>query len=246
MSVPSAGSPVFPQWLANAVEQDGCALVPDVLPPETVAELQRAVEQISPDPSAPMGRGSASGIRNLLQLVPEVRELVASSAVRNLVAPVLGPGAFPTRGILFDKRPETNWKVGWHQDLIIAVQSRQEVPGFTGWSVKAGVVHAHPPVEVLERMLTVRLHLDACGRENAPLRVIPGSHARGKLTESGIRTLREQTPERACCLPAGGALVLRPLLLHASSAATRPGHRRVLHLEFAADPLPGGLEWVIL
>jgi hypothetical protein len=37
---------------------------------------------------------------------------------------------------------------------------------------------------------------------------------------------------------------MRPLLLHASSPAADPRHRRVIHLEFAAEPLPGGLEWL--
>ena len=36
---------------------------------------------------------------------------------------------------------------------------------------------------------------------------------------------------------------MRPLLLHASASGTAPGHRRVVHLEYAAEPLPGGLEW---
>ncbi len=36
---------------------------------------------------------------------------------------------------------------------------------------------------------------------------------------------------------------MRPLLLHASASGTNPGHRRVIHLEYAAVSLPGGLEW---
>ena len=42
---------------------------------------------------------------------------------------------------------------------------------------------------------------------------------------------------------AGAALVLRPLLLHASSKASGESRRRVLHFLFApADP-PNGLRW---
>jgi hypothetical protein len=36
---------------------------------------------------------------------------------------------------------------------------------------------------------------------------------------------------------------MRPLILHASSAALEPRRRRVIHLEYAADTLPGELEW---
>jgi hypothetical protein len=44
-------------------------------------------------------------------------------------------------------------------------------------------------------------------------------------------------------IPRGGALLMRPLLLHASSACVVPKPRRVIHLEFVAEHLPDGLEW---
>src|SRR5262245_7189469 len=86
------------------------------------------------------------------------------------VEPILGPGAFVVRGLFFDKTPRANWKVSWHQDLTIAVRVRIEAPGFGPWSLKAGVVHVQPPAEILERMATVRLHLDDCSESNGPLR----------------------------------------------------------------------------
>lgn len=151
---------------------------------------------------------------------------------------MVGQRYFPVRGLLFDKTPESNWKVPWHQDLSIAVAARVEAPGFGPWSVKDGVVHVQPPVEVLETMITLRLHLDDCGPDNGPLRVLPGTHALGKVAAPP-----ENVSEVVCCLPAGGALLMRPLLLHASSPAVAPGRRRVIHLEFASGALPGGLEW---
>ena len=147
------------------------------------------------------------------------------------------------RGILFDKTPGANWKVGWHQDLSIAVKKRVDVPGFGPWSEKAGVPHVQPPCAVLEQMLTIRLHLDECGEDNGPLRVLPGSHTKGKMAPQEIKAYRQATEPVICACPRGGALLMRPLLLHASSLATSPKHRRVVHLEFAAQPLPGGLEW---
>ena len=36
---------------------------------------------------------------------------------------------------------------------------------------------------------------------------------------------------------------MRPLLLHASSPSRVPGHRRVVHLDFAAVQLPNGMRW---
>jgi ectoine hydroxylase-related dioxygenase (phytanoyl-CoA dioxygenase family) len=98
-------------------------------------------------------------------------------------------------------------------------------------------------VEVLRNMLTVRLSLDDCGAENGPLHVLPGSHAAGVLSPSEVARWRRTVTTIACHVPAGGALLMRPLILHASSEAASPGHRRVVHLEYAAVDLPGGLQW---
>ncbi|HXI53928.1 MAG TPA: phytanoyl-CoA dioxygenase family protein [Candidatus Saccharimonadales bacterium] len=127
--------------------------------------------------------------------------------------------------------------------LSIAVAERREAPGFRGWSVKQGVLHVQPPADILERMLTLRLHLDDCGPHNGPLRVLGGSHRHGRLSDEAIETLCRKGAEVACLVRAGGVLLMRPLLLHASSRAERPGRRRVLHLEYAASPLPHGLRW---
>jgi ectoine hydroxylase-related dioxygenase (phytanoyl-CoA dioxygenase family) len=193
--------------------------------------------------AAPRREPGSAGVRNLLWELPEVAEVAASRPVRDIIQPILGASAFPVRALWFDKTPATNWKVPWHQDLAIAVRERVSVAGFTGWSVKAGVLHVHPPVEILAGMVTVRLQLDAGGADNGPLRVLPGSHRAGKLGPDDLLRWRKQVPETECLIAQGGALVMRPLLLHASSAARQPGHRRVLHLEFAAAELPGGLRW---
>jgi ectoine hydroxylase-related dioxygenase (phytanoyl-CoA dioxygenase family) len=223
------------------VERDGFEIVPGVLDEPVIAALADALTAV--DAGGTMhGRGEAYAIRNLLD-VPAVQALAASRAVRALVEPLLGPAAFAVRGILFDKTAAANWRVPWHQDLTIAVSERRDVPDFGPWSRKAGVVHVQPPVAVLERMLTVRLHLDACDAVNGPLRVLPGSHRHGCLGRDAVRRWRETAAPLTCEVPRGGALLMRPLLLHASSPATQPDHRRVVHLEFAADPLPGGLEW---
>ena len=65
----------------------------------------------------------------------------------------------------------------------------------------------------------------------------------GRFDDDGIRRCLEVGGETVCTGKAGDVSLMRPLLLHASSRAVEPTHRRVLHLEFAAGPLPGGLEW---
>ena len=224
------------------LEGDGFAVVPEVLDAATVVALIAAVGGAG-EGAGSQRRGSVYALRNLLEDVPAVTALADSPDVRALVAPVLGPGCFPVRGILFDKTPEANWNVVWHQDLSIAVRERQDVGGFGPWSEKAGVVHVQPPTHILERMLTVRLHLDDCDETNGPLLVLPGSHRGSRLTAPEIQHHRTQTASVPCPVPSGAALLMRPLLLHASSASQSPRHRRVIHLEYAAEPLPGGLQW---
>lgn len=226
----------------HAVDHHGFAIVRSVLDQETIDWILAALGPTGPG-TGHTSPGRRYAIRNLLEVVPLVREVAASASVRRGVEPVLGPAAFPVQAIFFDKPPWANWKVPWHQDLTIPVKARIDVPGFGPWSVKGGVPHVQPPAEVLERLLIVRLHLDASTEENGPLRVIPGSHQHGKLSHAEIQRWRERQTEAMCLVPRGGALLMRPLLLHASSAARTPDHRRVIHLEYAADPLPGGLEW---
>jgi hypothetical protein len=229
-------------WI-EAVERDGFAVVPDAIGPEDIDALAEAIDRLGPVAGAPERGGRTYALRDLLRRVPEVRRLAGSEALRRVVEPILGPGAFAVRGLLFDKTPEANWLVPWHQDLTIAVRRRVEAPGLGPWTLKGGVPHVRPPAGVLERMLTVRVHLDDCGPVNAPLWVIPGSHRDGMLGDEAVRDRSGRRPPVSCPVGRGDVLVMRPLILHASSAATRPGRRRVIHLEYAADPLSEGLEW---
>jgi ectoine hydroxylase-related dioxygenase (phytanoyl-CoA dioxygenase family) len=179
----------------------------------------------------------------LLEASPGVRAYAQSSEALSLVEPVLGPGCFAVRGTLFDKTPDARWKVAWHQDLSIAVRERRDVEGFGPWSLKAGVWHVQPPARVLETMLALRLHLDACDESSGALRVVPGSHARGRLSREEIERCLGAARPVTCAAPRGGALLMRPLLLHSSPTPRVVSRRRVIHLEYAAAALPGGLEW---
>lgn len=226
----------------DVLARDGYIVVADVIDESQSAQLILAVQRAAQPQSVRERNSRVYAIRNLLTLVPQVGELARSRAIRNLIDPVLGPDTRVVRGLLFDKTPNTNWKVAWHQDLSIAVRRRVNLAGYGPWSVKADVVHVQPPLTVLQRMLTVRVHLDDCGPENGPLKVVPGSHAHGLLEPDEIKHWSARLPV-ACHVPTGGALIMRPLILHASSSAQQPSHRRVIHLEFAAAPLPRGLEW---
>ncbi|HWE94654.1 MAG TPA: phytanoyl-CoA dioxygenase family protein [Tepidisphaeraceae bacterium] len=228
---------------SHDLARSGFATVPCVTSLEIVSTLVDAMERAAAGPAAREKDNRLYAMRDLLRLVPSVRDLAASPAIRDLVEPVLGASARAVRGILFDKTAQANWKVAWHQDLSIAVKSKVDVSGFGPWSVKAGIPHVQPPAEVLANMLTVRLHLDDCTEDNGPLILLPGSHAQGVLSTTQIARWRQDVLPVACCCPAGGAVLMRPLLLHASSQARTPGHRRMIHIEFAGGDLPGGLQW---
>ena len=213
-------------------------MVESFLSRQEVEFLLSIVEQDIPT------EGTRGGVRNLLDFRP-MRRLAESSAVRGEVEAVLGDSARVVRGILFDKTAGANWKVPWHQDVTIAVNRRIEAEGFGPWSWKAGVLHVQPPAHILERMVSIRLHLDPCPEENGALRVIAGSHVNGKLEERLVQELAERSTAVTCAMQRGGALIMRPLLLHASSASTIPGHRRVIHFDYAAVDLPGGMAWAV-
>lgn len=222
--------------VVEEVDSSGFAIVEDVLDLTATDRLRALMESIAPPEE---GRG---GVRNLLD-VPEVRELAGSEAVMNLVRPVLGASAFPVRGILFDKKDGANWKVPWHQDVTIAVSDRIDVDGYAPWSIKQDVLHVQPPANVLEKMLSVRLHLDDCPKTNGALRVIPKSHGDGRLSQQQIETKSAQRQAVTCEVRRGGALLMRPLLIHASSVAESVSHRRIIHFDYANVVLDGGLQW---
>jgi ectoine hydroxylase-related dioxygenase (phytanoyl-CoA dioxygenase family) len=172
-----------------------------------------------------------------------IARLANSTRLLDAVAPYLPGRPRLVRAIFFDKSPEVNWLVPWHQDLTIAVREKLDVAGFGPWSVKEGIPHVQPPLEVLESMVTLRIHLDDTDETNGALRVLPGTHLRGKLNSAEIAAAREDVTEMLCTATQGDAYLMRPLLLHASSRSTSDRHRRVLHFEYAGSELPDGLAW---
>jgi ectoine hydroxylase-related dioxygenase (phytanoyl-CoA dioxygenase family) len=223
-------------------DKDGFAVIPDLLPiaecDAVAAELTAIFWQQREATSRVRG-----GLRNMLRISPLAAAVATSEKIRSVVSSLTGGAAFPVRAILFDKTAGTNWSVPWHQDLAIAVVERIETDGFGPWSVKEGVVHVQPPPQILASMVTIRLHLDDCIADNGALRILPGSHLQGELGNEAISKWAEHHAPVTCEISKGGALLMRPLLLHASAPAKNPSHRRVLHVEYAAIELPNGLKW---
>ena len=216
-------------------EKDGFAVARTLLKPSETERLRDAV--------APLLKKERAGVRNLLRRSEIVAALARSAQIIDMLAAFSGALPFAVRGILFDKTSSANWQVAWHQDLTIAVKQRAEVAGFGPWSVKAGITHAQAPPEILARMLALRIHLDHADERNGALRVVSGSHRFGKMTDDEVERAVEKGFVVSCEMRAGAALIMRPLLLHASRPALAPTHRRVIHIEYAVDELPAPLEW---
>ena len=184
-----------------------------------------------------------AGVR--LQGIEALRPLLSSrGCLGAIAASVLGESVKPVRAILFNKSPETNWSLTWHQDRTICVKERLEVRGFGPWTVKKGMHHVAPPFELLERMVTLRAHLDDVPVTNAPLLIAPGSHTFGRIPVGEVDGIVRRCGTAICVAEAGDAWLYSTPILHASEAASAPNQRRVLQIDFSADALPGGLEWL--
>ena len=217
--------------MKDELEENGCVIVAGAIP-NSVVEFLRSSPHLS-----------QAGNQRRLLAVRELAELARSEMIRRLVCPHMDCAPNPVRAIFFNKTPGENWLVAWHQDVTLAVRERADVPGFGPWTTKESIPHVTAPAKILEGMLTVRIHLDDADEGNGALCVIPGSHRHGKLNSQQIASMRETTPELLCCAHAGDALLMRPLLLHASHKSTSLRQRRVLHLEYASLELPDPLEW---
>jgi hypothetical protein len=213
--------------------QDGFEIHRSVFSVAEIEALREEADRIAAE------AGSAC-VRNLNARSEVFREISNSSKMREIFPQT----AFSTvRSLLFDKTPQENWPVAWHQDLTIATKAEVSCTGYGPWSVKDGVVHAHAPNELLQRMITARIHLDPTHAENGALIVVPASHLLGKIPAASIPKLVSKSAFTCVCEP-GDVLLMSPLLLHSSHRSTEPNHRRILHFEYAPpDTLDPRLAW---
>lgn len=197
------------------------------------------------------GLFDAAGLERLRALAvegPGVR--LQDPALPELIGPataaasdLLEGAALPVRAVLFDKTADANWAVAWRQDRTIPVRERIEASGFGSWSRKDGILHVAPPVSVLERMATLRIHIDPVGPDNAPLRAALGTHGIGLVPAGEAAETAGRMTQIVCLAEPGDVWAYSTPILHASDRAARPGRRRVLQVDFAVDDLPHGLAW---
>ncbi|WP_337041285.1 phytanoyl-CoA dioxygenase family protein [Emticicia sp. 17c] len=180
-------------------------------------------------------------IRQFLKEVPQAKDIIFNTRFKSLLRTLFGGDFFVIKSIYFDKPEESNWFVAYHQDLTISVDKKIPIAGFGPWTTKHNQFAVQPPLEYLENIFTVRIHLDDTNEGNGALKVIPKSHLKSIYRPENIDWTTET--EEICCVNKGGIMFMKPLLLHASSRTTNHQKRRVIHIEFSSKQLPEGLQW---
>lgn len=204
-------------------ESRGYFKIPDFLDTEGLARVKDELDR---------GSSTAAGDRRLLDhewcqdLAASVRQVLRSRQLitGNYVA---------TLCTFFDKSAETNWGVASHRDLSIPVKQRIEKDGWRNWSDKQGIPHVQPPKSLLLDMFAIRLNIDHSTLENGALLVSPFSHESDSY----------EAPSVVVGGPPGSALMMCPLIVHASRKSLDGSDRRVLHFLFGPEELEPPLEW---
>lgn len=218
---------------ARALAADGAVIVRGFVPAAAVSALAHEF------PSGVAGeRGAWDGSATEAMISPD-------GPLGGLAASLCGRLMRPVRVVRFDKTADANWMVPWHQDRTIAIAERRDAEGYGPWSTKAGVHHVEPPVALLERMLTLRLFVDACSDDQGPVEIALGSHRRGRVSAGEVAAAANEAPVLVATGGAADVLAMHPLALHRSARSRSTARRRVLHVDYAADALPEPLRWAM-
>ncbi|MBL8018672.1 MAG: phytanoyl-CoA dioxygenase family protein [Leptospirales bacterium] len=227
-----------------SINQDGFEVLRAACQKDSLRELDEILSAVSRlDLRNVRQRGAETyAMRNVLR---ENRLVATLRKLDSLISAVKGytGKCCAVRGIYFDKPFKANWSVPWHQDLTIAVAGKHEVDGYSKWTTKSGVVHVQPPTEILEKMITARIHLDDADERNGALMVVAKSNQRGYIPAREVREVTMKSEVARCDVQRGDIMLMRPLLLHSSRSSQTNLRRRVLHIEFCAEELPTPLEW---
>jgi ectoine hydroxylase-related dioxygenase (phytanoyl-CoA dioxygenase family) len=220
------------------VDERGFAVIPKVFEKDRVTLLAENL-------ATAKLRRSRAGVRHARGHAA-VASLAKDTQLLEVACCVLGASACPFRATMFEKTTDANWLVVWHQDTALPLRYRKETPGWGPWSVKENVIYAHAPASALSQVLALRVHLDDSTSQNGPLRVLPATHMLGVLSDDVIHQLAREVIPVECCVPRGGIVAMKPLVVHSSSKSQSDCARRVLHIEYAASPaIAGGLELAV-
>nr|WP_294990032.1 phytanoyl-CoA dioxygenase family protein [uncultured Sediminibacterium sp.] len=223
-------------FLAN-----GFATVDNIYTPK---EVELILELISQTNSTKLNFRKSTelfAIREFLIEVPETIDTIFNDNLKSVLTQLLGEKYFVVKSIYFDKPQTSNWYVSYHQDLTISVDKKFTLNGFDFWTTKQNNFSVQPPLGVLQKIVTVRIHLDETNENNGALKIVPKSHLKGIYRPETIDWTVEK--EVICSVSKGGIMLMKPLLLHSSGRTTNDKQRRVIHIEFSNQELPMELNW---
>lgn len=180
-------------------------------------------------------------IRQFLKEIPEIKDFIFNNNIQRIIKEIFGEKYFVVKSIYFDKPETSNWYVAYHQDLTISVDKKLELPNFGPWTTKQNQFAVQPPLNILENIYTIRIHLDDTDENNGALKVVPKSHSKGVYRPETIDWTIEK--EKICNVEKGGIMLMKPLTLHGSNRTTNGKKRRVIHIEFSDMELPEVLQW---
>jgi hypothetical protein len=208
---------------------------------DAVQRLRRIADAVPSDSWERRADGTPISVRNLHLVSPGLLEVLADAGVLRLAATLLEAEPWPVSAALFDKVPGANWTVPGHQDLMVPLAKRSDLPRYTQWVEREGVVYARPPEDLLNELIAIRVQLDDCAPGDGSLDVVPGSHTR--ILRAADAMDIERSRFVPCFGQSGSVLVMRPLLVHRSSPLSGSLRRRVIHAVFSPRSPGPGVNW---
>jgi ectoine hydroxylase-related dioxygenase (phytanoyl-CoA dioxygenase family) len=225
----------------DQISTEGFAVIENVFSREQIQQFCEIIENTNGSGNTFRRSADLFAIRQFLKEVPGIQSLIFTKAFQDLIIQLFGEDYFVVKSIYFDKPEQSNWFVSYHQDLTISVDKRLDLKDYTTWTIKQGQFAVQPPINILEKSFTIRIHLDDTDENNGALKVVPGSHLKGIYRPDDIDW--EKEAETICPVTRGSVMIMKPLLLHSSSRTTNNRKRRVIHIEFCNQELPEGLRW---
>jgi ectoine hydroxylase-related dioxygenase (phytanoyl-CoA dioxygenase family) len=223
------------------IAKNGYTVIDDVFTPNEVAAIIDAIRSADKFKITFRQSEDIFAIRQFLKELPEIESVIFNDKLKQLLVILFGSNYFVSKSIYFDKPQKSNWFVAWHQDLTISVKEKAEVAGYGPWTVKQAQFAVQPPLHILKDNFTVRIHLDDTDDKNGALKVIPRSHLDGIVRIEDIDWDKAEADVPP--VKAGGVMIMKPLLYHASGKTVNEKQRRVIHVEFSRLELPKNLTW---
>ncbi|WP_312900408.1 phytanoyl-CoA dioxygenase family protein [Chryseobacterium taichungense] len=225
----------------DLIQDNGFTIINNIFSDEETEKIREFIQHIDTSKETFRKSEDLFAIRQFLKEIPSVKDLIFNENIKSIIKDIFGSGYFVVKSIYFDKPEKSNWYVAYHQDLTISVDRKAELPDFGPWTTKQNQFAVQPPLDILENIFTIRIHLDDTDENNGALKVIPGSHAKGIYRPETIDWSEET--EEICKVEKGGVMIMKPLLLHGSNRTTNGKRRRVIHIEFSDTKLPSELNW---